>query len=204
MRKTARDITDIFIDRFSEEDFEESYEEMIADFSDQCCSASLSSEILRELSDKADTYDFTGLPESVQEQIELYKNRLGAKLYRRSLLLYDVAHSHCGRAAANGIAAKDILSMAKRRALSLLDKEDPFGNVEQSPQYMQIQDELDSLDFSDLPRDVIMRILHLTADIIQDQTYLSAVLYYMATRNCLRFLEKWGVVSPKAARKTRS
>lgn len=198
MKEISKNIDEKFMDSFGEEDFEEAYEDIIAEISERCCRQSQHSEFFAGLSAKVGTHDFTDLPKPVQQQIESYKECLELKIYRRSILLYDIAHFHCWRAITSGMETKDILSMAKRTAPSLLDNEDPFGNVEPSHQYKQSQHELDSLDFSDLQSDVIMRILHLTADVIEEQTYLSAMLYYMGTKNCLRLLEKWGIIQPTA------
>ena len=85
----------------------------------------------------------------------------------------------------NGQSIENILATAQDTALSLLDTEDPFGNVGTTTKYIELQEEFRSYDFSDLQKEVITRILLLTADIIREQTYLSALLYYMGHENCL-------------------
>ena len=86
------------------------------------------------------------------------------------------------------------MATAQDTALSLLDTEDPFGNVGTTTKYIELQEEFRSYDFSDLQKEVITRILLLTADIIREQTYLSALLYYMGHENCLHLLDELGIL----------
>ena len=144
--------------------------------------------------DKTESHTFTDLSKPIQERIENYKECLVAILYSRCEALYNISYIHCCRSLVNGQSIENILTTAQDTALSLLDTEDPFGNVGTTTKYIELQEEFRSYDFSDLGEEVITRILLLTADIIREQTYLSALLYYMGHENCLHLLDELGIL----------
>lgn len=148
----------------------------------------------QNLADKTSSHNFSDLSIPLQEKISEYESTLSDKLFNRSKLLYEASYLHCGRAINHGDNIDNILLTAYDEALMLLDNEDPFGNVEIADNYKESAEDVCSFDFSDLPDAVITRILELTTDIINEQTYLSALMYYMGCENCLRTLEKWGVL----------
>lgn len=191
MRIFSKDITRCKVDRKS---LNEAYADMLQELAELSCSGCRYSPTYEELSYKTESHTFTDLSETIQERIENYKECLAAILYSRCGALYNIAYVYCCRSLVNGQSIENILATAQNTALSLLDTEDPFGNVETTTKHIQLQEEFRSYDFSDLQEEVITRILLLTADIIHEQTYLSALLYYMGHENCLHLLDELGIL----------
>ena len=187
MKNFSKDITRCKVDR---EGLTEVYEDMLQELAELSCSGCRYSPTYKELMDKTESHTFTDLSKPIQERIENYKECLVAILYSRCEALYNISYIHCCRSLVNGQSIENILTTAQDTALSLLDTEDPFGNVG----YIELQEEFRSYDFSDLREEVITRILLLTADIIREQTYLSALLYYMGHENCLHLLDDLGIL----------
>ncbi|MFR2841445.1 MAG: hypothetical protein ACLTB5_03450 [Acutalibacteraceae bacterium] len=133
-------------------------------------------------------------PNRFRKESKIIKNVWQVYLYFRCEALYNISYVHCCRSLVNGQSIENILATAQDTALSLLDTEDPFGNVGTTTKYIELQEEFRSYDFSDLQKEVITRILLLTADIIREQTYLSALLYYMGHENCLHLLDELGIL----------
>lgn len=191
MKDFSEDITRCKVDR---EDLTEVYEDMLLELAELSCSGCSYSPTYEELSDKTESHTFTDLSIPIQERIENYKECLTAILYSRCEALYNISYVHCCRSLVDGQKIENILATAQNTALSLLDAEDPFGNVGTTTKYIELQKEFRSYDFSDLQEEVITRILLLTADIIREQTYLSALLYYMGHENCLHLLDELGIL----------
>lgn len=187
MKDFSKDITRCKVDR---EGLTEVYEDMLLELAELSRSGCRYSPTYEELLDKTESHTFTDLSTPIQERIENYKECLTAILYSRCEALYNISYVHCCRSLVDGQKIENILSAAQNTALSLLDAEDPFGNVG----YIELQEEFRSYDFSDLREEVITRILLLTADIIREQTYLSALLYYMGHENCLHLLDDLGIL----------
>lgn len=187
MKDFSKDITRCKVDR---EGLTEVYEDMLLELAELSRSGCRYSPTYEELLDKTESHTFTDLSTPIQERIENYKECLTAILYSRCEALYNISYVHCCRSLVDGQKIENILSAAQNTALSLLDAEDPFGNVG----YIELQEEFRSYDFSDLREEVITRILLLTADIIREQTYLSALLYYMGHENCLHLLDELGIL----------
>lgn len=183
---------DISIVTLNEDDFNELYWDIMAFATEKCALAGEKVPKCKALSDKILAYDFTDLPEPIQDEIEQYEQRLGEMLYLRGQLLYSAAHHQCYRAVMRGETIENILSKAQHEAPALLDQEDPFGYVEESSLYRQMQEDLQDFDFSDLPHAVILKIWYVTYDILEEQNYLSALIYYMGIQNALRMLGRWG------------
>lgn len=191
MKNFSKDITRCKVDR---EGLTEVYEDMLQELAELSCSGCRYSPTYKELMDKTESHTFTDLSKPIQERIENYKECLAAILYSRCEALYNIAYVYCCRSLVNGQSIENILTTAQDTALSLLDTEDPFGNVGTTTEYIELQEEFRSYDFSDLGEEVITRILLLTADIIREQTYLSALLYYMGHENCLHLLDELGIL----------
>lgn len=187
MKDFSKDITRCKVDR---EGLTEVYEDMLLELAELSRSGCRYSPTYEELLDKTESHTFTDLSTPIQERIENYKECLAAILYSRCEALYNISYVHCCRSLVDGQKIENILATAQNTALSLLDAEDPFGNVG----YIELQEEFRSYDFSDLREEVITRILLLTADIIREQTYLSALLYYIGHENCLHLLDDLGIL----------
>lgn len=191
MKDFSKDITRCKVDR---EGLTEAYEDMLQELAELSCRGCRYSPTYEELSDKTESHTFTDVSTPIQERIENYKECLAAILYSRCEALYNISYVHCCRSLVDGQSIENILATAQNTALSLLDAEDPFGNVGTTTKYIELQEEFRSYDFSDLREEVITRILLLTADIIREQTYLSALLYYMGHENCLHLLDELGIL----------